>query len=392
MNRNELLMVGLGGGGSRLVDEILNQDSMFQGFFVNTSITDLQVLENANAITKNYLCISTQNGVGRNRNIGKEFASVSGSAIIDTIEKYQQQTIYLVASLGGGSGSAILSVLLKGINALRSEGYFNNKIINIIGILPDLKSPDVILSNTLETWNEIIDNPCINSMIFIDNNVYSDIMKSSNEKEEAVNQKFAQLFDSVFYIPEKNGINFDNGNLRNILTDKGCLYIYELESSENLSIEVAMMRAEQSSVLAKMYKSTENTTLLSDGTKAIKCNYLGISFENKNFNKNYILNNYRYKKESYIGENEDGNLLLISGCYPPVEIVKQINLELDDRKKKNIEVDTVLNFSNFKMNTSFKNDNINNINVESTKVGQSEDIKKDNGTKKKRLRKDLFKM
>jgi cell division GTPase FtsZ len=391
MNRNELLLLGLGGGGGRLVNTILNKDPRFQGFFVNTSMTDLESLSNLNKTTKNFLCISTQNGVGRDREVGKEYASANGFIILDLLEKYQQETIYLVSSLGGGSGSAILSKLLNGIKMLQDDGDFN-KTINLIGILPDLKSPDVILKNTLATWNEIIDNSAINSMIFINNDVYSDIIRSANENEEAINDKFATLFDSIFYIPEENGINFDNGNLSNILKDKGCLYIYDLETSSDVSVEVALARAEKHSILAKMYKSKDNTELLEDGVRAIKCNYLGISFNNENYNKNYILRNYKNEKERYIGKNIDGNLLLVSGCYPPIETVAQINLELEDRKKKEVIKKSVPNFSNFKMNTNIWNDDENRNKTSEPKVKEVAKEESNTKSKKKRYNRDLFKM
>ena len=42
MNRNELIFCGLGGGGSRLVDTIMTTDPRFAGYFINTSMTDIE--------------------------------------------------------------------------------------------------------------------------------------------------------------------------------------------------------------------------------------------------------------------------------------------------------------------------------------------------------------
>lgn len=391
MNRNDLLLVGLGGGGGSLVNSILEMDARFQGLFINTSMTDLESLDNLNKITKNYFCISTQNGVGRNRVIGKEFAEINGNTIVDLLEKHQQETIYLVSSLGGGSGSSILSVLLDGIQAMKEDGDFD-KTVNLIGILPDLKSPDIILKNTLETWDEIIANPCINSMIFVNNDTFSEIIDNDKEREEAINEKFSELFDSIFDIPEDNGTKFDNGNLTNVLKDKGCLYIYDLPSDENMSVEVAMIKAEKSSVLAKMYKSKFNTVIQDDGSKAIKCGYLGMSFNNNTFNQNYLLKNYKYSKELYVGNNGENNLLLVSGCLPPVNVVELINLELEDRKKNKVVENDRFDYSKFKLNSSvFEEEPMEQktyINKQSNQneVGSEKVIRKE-----KRLKKNLFK-
>jgi cell division GTPase FtsZ len=313
MNRNELIFCGLGGGGSRLVDTIMLTDPRFAGYFINTSMTDIESLENYNEDTKNFFCISTNNGVGRNRKLGKSFAKQSGYSILDIIERFNQDSIYFTASLGGGSGSALLSELLQAIEKIKDDPENDfKKTINVVAILPDLNSPTVILKNARDTWNEIIKYKCINSIIFVNNNCkLEEDFESSNDKEVRINEIFAETFSSIFDIPLINGINFDNGNLSNLLNDKGCLYFYNLPD-DCTSVEIAMSKAERNSILGKMYKNEENTVLQKDANgkenKLIKCGYLGISFVNEDYNKNFITTKYRPYKEPYVGENADKNL------------------------------------------------------------------------------------
>lgn len=341
MNRSDVLIMPLGGGGGRLGDSILNQDPRFQGFFVNTSMTDLENCENVNTKINNYYCISTQNGVGRDRELGKDYASQYGYSILDMISKYQQRVIWMVVSFGGGSGSAILSVLLEAIEQLGGI----NKTINLIGILPNLSSPDVILSNTIDTWSEIIASKCINSMMFVSNDAFSEIYDNENDKELAINESFANSFNAIFDIPEVNGIKFDNGNLTNLLCDKGCLYFYDLPSGHQ-SVQVALRKAEQYSVLARMYKTDKNTRLLEDGTKAIECGYLGISFNDEDYKSSYIEEVFKSRMETYVGVNDSKNLVLLSGCLPPVNVINTISYELEDRaKRKNNKED--IDYSQF---------------------------------------------
>ena len=123
MNRSDILLTSLGGGGNKLADTIMNMDTRYQGLFINTSITDLQSLDNCDANIKNYMCISTQNGVGRDRALGKSYAENYVMTIIEKIMNYvQQDVVYLISSLGGGSGSSILSVLLEKLSELKEEG------------------------------------------------------------------------------------------------------------------------------------------------------------------------------------------------------------------------------------------------------------------------------
>jgi hypothetical protein len=392
MNRGDILFVGLGGAGGRLVDDLIEYNGMFQGFFINTSIGDINSLNNSSEETHNYYCISTLNGVGRNRNLGKAFADQSGYNMIDILTRYQQEVIYLVASLGGGSGSSILSVLLEAIEELKSDedGSFN-KIINVIAILPSLNSPDIILNNALETWNEIIDNKGVNATMFINNS--SNIIKSNNipetKRDVTINQHFIELFDSIFDIPLNNSIKFDNGNLSNILKDKGCLYIYDIPN-DCTGIEVAMSKSESNSVLAKMYKEdniiTDSNKIIqkkNENDNYIECGYLGMSFQNQSYNRDYFYQKFSFRKEDYDGINSDRNLLLISGCKPPLNAMKLIEHEIKDRQKNENNKTNFTN-SSFKINRQTSNNN-NNDSSENTTTSNN-----DSNLVKKAMKKNLF--
>lgn len=388
MNRNELILCGLGGGGSRLVDTTMSTDPRFAGYFINTSMTDIESLENYNELTKNFFCISTNNGVGRNRILGKSFAKQSGYSILDMIERFNQDTIYFTASLGGGSGSALLSELLNALEKVTSDPESDfNKTINVIAILPDLNSPTVILKNARDTWNEIIKYKCVNSIIFVNNNCKLDeVFESSNDKELRINEIFAETFTSLFDIPLINGINFDNGNLSNLLNDKGCLYFYNLPD-DCTSVEVAMSKAERNSILGKMYRNDENTIIQKDKDdkeiKLIKCGYLGVSFVNEDYNKNYITNKFKPYKEPYIGENADRNLVLVSGCLPPYNDIKVIELEIEEREKEEANRNNV-DFSGFALDT------VNNDSVVREIVSTVEDRKTNKKKAIKKVKRGLF--
>jgi hypothetical protein len=389
MNRNEIIFCGLGGGGSRLVDTIRTIDPRFAGYYINTSMTDIESLANYRKDTKNYFCISTNNGVGRNRVLGKSFAKESGYSMIDIIERFNQDTIYFTASLGGGSGSAILSELLQALEKMKADPEREfTKTINVIAILPDIKSPTIILKNALDTWNEIVKYKCIDSIIFVNNNCkLEETFNSSDEKELRINEIFAETFSSIFDIPFINGINFDNGNLSNILRNKGCLYFYDLPD-DCTSIEVAMSKAEKNSILGKMYRDNSNTVIDLDENeqeinKRIKCGYLGISFFNDDYNMNYITNKYKPLNEPYIGKNSEKNIVLVSGCLPPYNDIKVLELELNAREKDNNN-DGSLDFSKFAVKNNNVDSNIANEVVKT--VVENEKKKK----VVKKLRRDLF--
>ncbi|MDU3410073.1 hypothetical protein [Clostridium sp.] len=386
MDRSDLLLVSLGGGGNRLADTIMNVDQRFHGLFINTSITDIESLENYNPLTKNFMCISQQNGVGRNRKIGKGYAEQYSMSIAEKIMKYQQETIYLISSLGGGSGSSILTTTLQVLQDLKNEEAFD-KIINLICIIPDIKSPSIILENALETWDEIFQyKKLINSMIFIDNSAEVANASNANDKELLINERFAELFDSIFDIPDYNGVNFDNGNLGNVLKDKGCLYIYDLPSGKG-SIEIAMRKSEQNSVLAKIYKSEKNTVTV-DNENLMRVGYMGISLNDENYDADSLLENYAIRREPYIGGNEEKNLVLISGCLPPNYTMEVIELELDDRSKNDDDDTTdIIYHKSFSKNKNNKAKET----LNKTTPSERNDISSSNKKLKKVMKKNLFK-
>lgn len=342
MNRQDFVLVGLGGGGSTLTDSILNQDSRFQGFFINSSITDINCLDNKDDIDKNYLCISNQNGAGRSREIGKAYSRRHGWSILDKLKSFPQKTIFLVTSLGGGSGSSIASVILGAIKKMTDDGEFD-KTINLIGILPRLDSSSEILRNSVETWNELFSYGVINNMIFVDNN---NIVDGSYLPEEEINEQFSSIFDAIFEIPVVNGRNFDTGNLSRVLSAQGCTYIYSLpEDCSNM--EQALRQADASSVLAKMYRTKENTIVDPiDGKEKLKCAFVGTSFNNDNYNHEDVLSQYKWEKGDFSGYNEENNLVIVSGCYPPLYSIQVIKAELEDRDRE-IANSTTTDFSKF---------------------------------------------
>lgn len=355
MERGDFVLIGCGGAGGNLVDKIACIDSRYESYYFNTSLTDIQSLETHNEKIKNYYVISTQNGVGRDKELGTEFARQRAFNMIDIMMRLQQKTIYLVSSLSGGSGSSIVSVLTEEIDNL-DEGVFDKKL-NIISIMPSLNSPDIMLKNAKKTWNELATRKCINSRIFINNNCHIEGEDSMDEatKEQAINEKFADLFDSIFDIPVDNGTKFDTGNLTNILNDKGCLYIYDM-SSDCSGMVVGIRDAEKHSVLGRMYRGEENTVITDDNKTKIKCGYLGLSTSSDIYTPDNILTQFQYNKtkEAYFGINAyERNLLLLSGCLPPVGEMALIDKEIEERKKAKIQSDTVnLDFSNF----TFKED------------------------------------
>ena len=386
MNRTDFTLLGCGGGGGKVVDTIVNQDSKFMSYFINASKTDIESLDNSDDIAVNYTCIANQrNGMGRDRNLGKRYVSKRGMNLLEVIDNFDTSVVYVVFTFGGGSGSAIASILLAGIQKLKDIGNFD-KTINIIGILPSIDSSTEVLKNSVETWNEIMSYTCINNMIFIDNN---NTVNGEYLEEQEINDRFAEMFDSIFDIPNVNGRNFDNGNLGRILNSEGCMYIYDLPNGCN-NANLALKQADTNSVLAKMYESKESIDIDKDGNKKIKCGFIGTSFNNENYTHKDILAKYKSNKEDFEGYNEDSNLVLISGCLPPLVSIQVIQAELKDREKVEICNDKT-DFKSFIVEDESEKQSMTNYKeVKDYKPIAQPQVK--TKTKKKAMKKNIFDM
>jgi len=385
MNRTDFTLLALGGGAGKLVDTLASIDSRYISHFINTSKTDIESLDNYDDIAVNYTCISNRNGMGRSRLLGKKIASKRGMNLLEVINSFNTNVIYVVATFGGGSGSSIASVLLAGIQQLKKENEFD-KTINLIGILPSIDSSSEVLSNAVDTWNEIMSYDCINNMIFIDNN---NTFNGEYLPEQEINDKFAEMFDSMFDIPDVNGRNFDNGNLGRILNSQGCMYIYDLPNGCN-NANLALKRADANSVLAKMYESKESTEVDTNGNKKIKCGFIGTSFNNENYTHKDILDKYKSSKEDFTGYNEDSNLVLISGCLPPLVSIQVIQAELKDREKEEVK-NSKTDFSSFIVENESVKESMSEVkDISERKPISTPQVRAK--TKKKAMKKNIFDM
>ena len=380
INKSNSVLVGLGGAGGSITDEIITNEPLFDGFFINTSSNDMDVLENYNKELGNGLILGTTNGSGTDRNIGKMITQNKGYIVLDRLINLPQDHLWLISSLSGGSGSAILTTILGAIKELKQDGDFD-KEIHVIPVLPRIDSPEVILNNCKETWNELLQfTDIISSMIFIDNDSKLALGCNTLEGESVINKHFSEQFISIFDMATSP--QFDSADLSNILND-GILYFYELDSSCS-GIEIMLQKAYTFTTLPKMFKNEMNTEFDSNGEVKTKCGYIGLSLSDKNIDTENILNKFSPSKEIYVGENEDDkNILLISGCLPPFDKIQYINKELEKRKNKN--KNNSFDFTQFIIPSNNNNESKNE------KFKDFIPEEDNNKHKKRRLKKNLFK-
>ena len=319
MDKKKILFIGIGAAGNKIVNEFLKIDSRYRGLFVNTTAKDLEKLEKSN-LDSNVFLIPNADGTGKDRDKAKNYVKDDLYSLMDVLGNYKQQNkIFVVFSMGGGTGSGI-SPLIPAIFSKR----FSEKTINIIGVSPALKSSKKVLTNALECWNDLIKmKSLINSFMFIDND--------KNLSENEINKQAVKEFDDMLNISVASSSNvIDSADLSTLLSAKGATHFYQLNDDYCDDIKTALNKAIKKSVFIEP-----------ESKKRIRCEYLGISLKSKKFDSEDIEDNFRVKEDTFYGNNDKCNMLVMSGCSMPLDMVEMIEEELKERKSKQKDNDEV---------------------------------------------------
>ena len=144
-----------------------------------------------------------------------------------------------------------------------------------------------------------------------------------------------------------------------------------------------MNNKDNNSCLAPIYTDRNfNIEIQADNSLAIKCGYVGVSFDSEDYNKSYIYKSFKNDKdkETYVGENADEhNILILSGMLPPLDTMTMLEHELRDRNRITNNTSN-MDFSKFTIGD--------NNNVENNTV--NENSKTHTKKKKRKLPKHLF--
>jgi len=288
INKDSMLLIGIGEAGGKVVSEILKKDSRYIGLFVNTSYKDILKLSNA----KNIYTVPNADGTGRNRSKAQAYAKEYANSIIDQIDRFPLQLqIFVFFSYGGGTGSGISPILIRLLGKIRP-----NKVINIVGILPSFDESKKTKTNAIQCWNEISATPNINLSFLLDNN--------KRENKEDINIEFAERFNAMMDISKANNDSLtviDSADSEILISAKGSASIYILPNKER-DAKVAIEKAIKDSIFADYSKDL--------------CEYLAISLlPNSELKRNNIVDYFQPSEDKFIeGCNKKYNLVVATGC------------------------------------------------------------------------------
>lgn len=323
MEKNKVLLIGLGQCGCNLVDEMITKNKRYAGIFINSSIGDLAEIKNSNS--NNTFIFNGTDGAGRNRKLAQTFIEDDIIRLSSFLTKFNQfEVMVLFSSLDGGTGSGSLPFMIK-VLKLR---LFKDSVVNIMGVLPRLDEDKLKLDNTLECLKEL--QPLlkyVNSVRFIDNN--------TRESYAEINSEALEDFDLSYSILGKHlESNIDMQDSYNVNTCQGYGFVLRLPD-RCVTLDEALQVAKNNSVYA-----------LPD---SFNCVYAGINVKEGKYNFNELKKKLTTKYTTYTTYNQDKfNVIVLGGCSMPNESISLIELEKDKREE---ELEKVGDFSS---NLDFK--------------------------------------
>ena len=316
MNRKDCLVMGCGGCGCNQLDELLNIDSRYASFFINTNLGELEGLKKCNE--RNSFYVPNADGTSKKRDLAKKYFIEEQANLIDILSKFIQPYVFLLASADGGTGSTATIILSKILHRLAPE-----KKINVITTFPSLKAGEDSFKNTLEFWNELIglySKHIINSMQFIDNN--------KPFSEEEINTRAMKIFDNSFDLV--NG-KIDSADLESCHNNYGYKAILDIKN-DSVSLLDGLMDSIEDSVYY-LPKINEN------GSVIYQCKKL-VANINKNYNVKELTSIIEIFDDYKINTSYDKDTIIVmSGCKIPKEPIELIKGALDDIKSRNKDFD-----------------------------------------------------
>lgn len=210
--KEEIRFLAVGAAGANVV-QILEKKKGYKAFYVNLAKQDLDLVNSPNK-----LHIKNGEGASKNRDRAKEILSESIDEVLETLEQQiTEKYIFVVYSLGGGSGSGI-GTFLASVIAENPE-----KKVGLVVILPSMKESLQARINAYEALAEIFQTKnSLGSIFILDNN--------TREDKLSINRTFATLFDSFVNIEGSSSIRgvLDIAEQKTLLETSGVAMIHRV--------------------------------------------------------------------------------------------------------------------------------------------------------------------
>lgn len=232
MNRNDVLLIGVGGAGNRMVDALKKQNRLYKDFYINTNRREMTSLENYSTLKEHYF--NGADGTGKNRKLATEILKSDGAALGDKLKNYiGVKHVVIINSVSGGTGGTmgvmISSLVKKALPGIK---------VTLIAAFPRNDESLIDYNNAFDFYKELtryMQGNMIENCLFVDNTKHSN--------RDIINTVFAKEFDNIF---ASAGGELDNSDLGNFFNGRGYnipLRLNSLTEDITLALEEATKKS-----------------------------------------------------------------------------------------------------------------------------------------------------
>jgi cell division GTPase FtsZ len=193
----KVLVIGVGQAGGKIADMFLADDRKsnvphtFETIAVNSAVSDLmglQYIPQEDRILIGETAVKGH-GVGADNKKGAEIAEDEIEVIMNKISKINVSNLdafFVVAGLGGGTGSGAISIIAKYLKRVYDEPVYS------IGILPAENEGDIYTLNTARSLKALL--PSCDATIIVDNGAF---LRSGESVKEAYDRINAEVVKRI---------------------------------------------------------------------------------------------------------------------------------------------------------------------------------------------------
>ncbi|MEE9564417.1 MAG: tubulin/FtsZ family protein [Candidatus Hydrothermarchaeaceae archaeon] len=193
----KVFVVGLGQAGGKIADMLIADDrksnvpKTFETIVVNTATSDLmglQYIPQEDRVLIGETAVKGH-GVGADNKKGAEIAEDEVEMVLNKISKVNVSNLdafFVVAGLGGGTGSGAISVITKHLKRIYDEPVY------AIGILPAENEGDIYTLNAARSLKALL--PSCDSTILVDNGAF---LRSGESVKEAYDRINAEVVKRI---------------------------------------------------------------------------------------------------------------------------------------------------------------------------------------------------
>lgn len=259
----EMAFIGLGQGGGRIADQfaaLANEKgiSQYTAMAINTATNDLQALKHI-PLGQRLSLESNQYGAGRTPDIAKKALEAHAYEIGERSREITKDAeyIWLIAGLGGGTGTGCLDFMLDYVDDLFDAP------VGLIITLPHSDDGHLQKINAVNALAKIhagISEQRLRSVLIVNNNhFYQNLVQAKNKNidwRDQSNQLLVEHLHELNQLTESAGdSNFDRMDLLNFLSYSGCLAIgtADIQNQDTLAVVQTVRNALSNDAFSRGY-------------------------------------------------------------------------------------------------------------------------------------------